>query len=457
MTGRVGKLIASHLPRGTVVLAVLTFLAYATGLVRDRVFARTYGAGPELDAYNAAFQLPELLLAVLVMSALAGPFVPVYTTLRRDRPDAAPRFAQTVLTLAVLVMAATGLVLLTVAPVTADLVAPGFEPEGRQRYVDLFRLMLVTLVVFAASNTLGMVLVAERQFAYYALAPVLYNAGIVAGTVLLDDRLGIQAAAIGAVMGALLHLGIRVVGMRRTTVRLRPALDLRTPALRELAVLTLPNMLSHPIEYVTVVFLTRVATTLAAGSVSAVSFATNFQAAPVALVGVAISLAAFPALSASWAAGDRAGFGRQLRTYALSVTVLTVVAAASLVAFGPLGIELLLGGGEFDDADVALTAGVLAAFALSVPFDALGHLFTRGLYATHTTLLPVLASLAGLVVNVVVTLGLVEPVGVLSIPLGFAAGNAVRSGLEWAMLVHRTRAEPGTAPAAPGAQLGPSD
>lgn len=450
---RIRALVARHLPRGTIVLAVLTLFAYATGLVRDRVFARTYGAGPELDAYNAAFQLPELLLAVLVMSALAGPFVPVYTTLRRDHPDAAPRFAQTVLTLAVLVTATTGLVLLTIAPATADLVAPGFDAEGRQHYVDLFRLMLVTLVVFAASNTLGMVLVAERQFLYYALAPVLYNAGIVAGTVLLDDRLGIRAAAVGAVMGALLHLGIRLVGMRRTPVRLRPALDLRMPALRELVTLTLPNMLSHPIEYVTVVFLTRVATTLAAGSVTAVSFAQNFQGAPVALIGVAISLAAFPALSASWAAGDREGFVRQLRTYALSVTVLTVLAAASLIVFGPLAIELLLGGGEFDAADVALTAGVLAAFALSVPFDALGHLFTRGLYATHNTVLPVVASLAGLAVNVAVTLALVGPVGVLSIPLGFAAGNAVRSGLEAVMLVRRTRS--GIAgPAGPAA--GPS-
>ena len=92
------------LPQGAILLSVLTFAAYLAGLVRDRVFARTYGAGPELDAYNAAFVLPELLLDVLVAAGLTAPFVPVFTTLRRDDPGDAAPFAQTVLTLAVAVM-----------------------------------------------------------------------------------------------------------------------------------------------------------------------------------------------------------------------------------------------------------------------------------------------------------------------------------------------------------------
>ena len=101
MIARSRTLLARYVPPGAIMLAVLTFAAYGAGLVRDRIFARTYGAGPELDAYNAAFVLPELLLDVLVASGLTAPFVPVFTTLGRDDPDAAPRFAQTVLTLAV--------------------------------------------------------------------------------------------------------------------------------------------------------------------------------------------------------------------------------------------------------------------------------------------------------------------------------------------------------------------
>ena len=142
------------------------------------------------------------------------------------------------------------------------------------------------------------------------------------------------------------------------------------------------------------------ASALAAGSVTSVSFARNFQSVPVALVGVAISLAAFPSLSAVWASGDRAAFGRLVRTNAVTITVLTIISAVALVVVGPLAIEVLLGGGEFDAEDVRVTGMVLAAFALAVPFDALGHLTARGLYATHNTVLAVLGSLAGFGVTV---------------------------------------------------------
>jgi putative peptidoglycan lipid II flippase len=271
-------LLARFLPQGAILLSILTFTAYAMGLVRDRLFARTYGAGTELDAYNAAFVLPELALDVLVASGLTAPFVPVFTSLARQAADAAPRFAQTVLTLAVMVMSASSLLLLILAPATVRLVAPGFDESSQALYLDLYRLMLLTPIIFGASITLGEVLVAERQFLYYALAPILYNLGIAGGTLLLHDRLGIMAAAVGAVIGACLHLGIRVVGMRHTTVRIRPRLDLRMPALREFLGLMLPKMISHPIEPLTFLFFTAVATTLVAGSVSAVSFARRSRA-----------------------------------------------------------------------------------------------------------------------------------------------------------------------------------
>jgi putative peptidoglycan lipid II flippase len=438
---RIRSLLARFLPQGAIVLAILTFASYSAGLVRDRIFARTFGAGAELDAYNAAFVLPELALDVLVASGLTAPFVPVFASLRRADPAAAVRFAQTVLTLAILVMGAASLLLLLLAPVTVDIIAPGFDAANRERYLELFRLMLITPVIFAASITLGEILVAERRFLSYALAPILYNAGIAGGTLLLHGSLGIRAAAVGAVIGALLHLGIRILGIMRSSVPLRPRLDLRLPALREFVRLMIPKMASHPVEPLTFLFFTNVATTLAAGSVTAVSFARNFQSVPVALVGVAISLAAFPALSAAWAAGDRAGFRRQVRTNAATITVLTVAAAFGLVIVGPTAIEVLLGGGAFDAEDVRLTATVLAAFALAVPFDALGHLTARGLYATHNTVQPVLASLAGFAVTIAVTRALVEPAGVLAIPYGFGAGAAVRAGLQGILLVRRMRGD----------------
>jgi putative peptidoglycan lipid II flippase len=434
--------LARYLPQGAILLAVLTFLAYFAGLVRDRIFARTYGAGSELDAYNAAFVLPELLLDVLVASGLTAPFVPVFTTLRRDVPGDEEPFAQTVLTLAVAVMTVSSVLLFFAAPATVQLIAPGFDEATQALYLDLFRLMLVTPILFAASITLGEILVAERRFLFYALAPILYNVGIVLGTVLFHDRIGIYAAAVGAVIGAVLHLAIRVVGMLRSKVRIRPALRVRMPALHEFLRLMVPKMLAHPIEPITFLFFTSVASALAAGSVSSVSFARNFQSVPVALVGVAISLAAFPSLSAVWASGDRRAFGSIVRSSLVSISVLAILGTVALIVLGPIAIEVLLGGGEFDAEDVRVTSLVLVAFALAVPFDALGHLTARGLYATHNTVLAVLAAITGFVVTVVVTLALVGPLQVVAIPLGFAAGMAVKTILQGIALAWRIRRAP---------------
>ena len=208
-------------------------------------------------------------------------------------------------------------------------------------------------------------------------------------------------------------------------------------ALREFLRLMVPKMLSHPIEPLTFLFFTNVATSLAAGSVSSVSFARNFQSVPVALFGVSISLAAFPRCPRPGRRATGAASGaRSARARSRSRSS-TVAAAVGLMLVGSVLIEVLLGGGAFDAEDVRVTAAVLAAFALAVPFDALGHLTARGLYATHNTVQPVLASLAGFAVTVVVTLALVEPAGVLAIPLGFAAGTAVRTVLQGLLLVRR--------------------
>lgn len=414
------------MPRGAILLSVLTFSAYGMGLVRDRIFARTFGASFELDAYNAAFVLPELTLDVLVASGLTAPFIPVFSRLRRDGEAVAHDFGRTVLSIAVLVMAIAVAFLFVFAPESAGLIAPGFDAAEREVYVDLFRVMAITPVIFAASITLGEILIAKQRFLFYGLAPILYNAGIVLGTVLLADELGIFAAAVGAVVGALLHLGIRVVGILRTDFRYRPRFAVRTAGFREFLKLMIPKMAAHPIEPMIFLFFTALATTIVEGGVSAVSFARNFQSVPVSLIGVSFSLAIFPTLSAAWAAGDRSGFLEALRRNVLTIAVLTVGAAAGLFLVGGLAIEILLGGGAFDAEDVALTTLVLSVFALSVPFDALAHPLSRGIYATHNTIYPVLASVLALVVTVGTAGWLAPQVGIVAIPLGFTAGAAVK-------------------------------
>lgn len=434
----ISRLVARFLPGGAVLLSILVFGSYLLGLVRDRIFARTFGAGPELDAYNAAFVLPELTLDVVVASGLAAPFIPIFLGLRAEDGDA-DGFAQTILTGAVGVMLAAALLMFVFAPQTTALIAPGFEGAQRDLYVGLFRVMLLTPIIFAASLSLGEVLLADRRFLPYGIAPLLYNAGIIIGTVAFSEAWGIFGPAIGAVIGALLHLGARLWGLRGTGFRIRARWAVHTRAVRDFVRLMLPKMASHPVEPLTFLFFTRVATTLAAGSVTAVSFARNFQSVPVSIIGISFATAAFPTLAAAYAGGDRRAFRTTLLTNLGVVTVLTTGAALVLVVVGALAIELLLGGGAFDAEDVALTAGVLAAFAISIPFESATHLLSRAIYATRNTILQVLSSLAGFAVTIAATLALVPEIGVSAIPIGFGAGMVVRVVLLAVSLAWRLR------------------
>jgi putative peptidoglycan lipid II flippase len=444
---RLRRLIDVIFPRGALVLSVLTFGGYVMGLVRDRILSRTFGAGPELDVFNAAFVLPDLTFSVIVASGLAAPFIPIFVDLRRRDGQAAVEFGQTILTVAVTAMAVASLVLALAAPWTVEVVAPGFTADQRATYVDLFRILSITQILFAASTALGEVLVAERRFLFFGLAPLMFNTGIVAGVLVLGDRIGIAAPAVGAVLGAALHLGVRVVGIRGTTFRIRPRLAVRSAAVREFIRLAIPKTGSGPIEPLTFFFFTRVASTLAAGSITSINLARNFQSVPVSLIGVAFSVAAFPAFAAAHASGERAAFVELVRTNVLRVGLLTSAAGIGLAIVGGLAIEVLLGGGRFDADDVARTAQVLAVFAISVPFESLGHLLSRAIYATHHTTSQVLATLAGFAVTVVLTQGTVGTLGAVAIPLGFTAGSALRCALLVVVLRRRIELMGGQAPA----------
>ncbi len=435
-------LLARYVPRGAILLSVLTFGSYVMGLVRDRILTRTYGIEDgQLDVFNAAFQIPELLFSVVVASGLAAPFIPIFTSLERDGGESpAYRFAQTILSLAVGAMLVVTVVLFALAPATVEIAAPGFDAAARAQYVELFRLSTISQVLFAGSMALGEVLIVRRRFVWYGLAPLLYNGGIVLGVVLLADRIGIEAAAVGAILGAALHLGIRLVGvLARTTYRPRFRLEVRTAAIREFLRLMLPKTLSSPLDPIVFLFFTSIASTLAAGSITTVGLARNFQSVPISLVGTAFSLAVFPTLAAAYAAGDRRGLVRQVGTTGSTIAVLTIAAAAGLIVVGPFAIDLLLGGGRFDAEAVARTAAVLAVFAIAIPFESLGHLLSRAIYATHHTLFQVVASLVGFAATVVATLALVDTLGVLAIPAAYGLGMVVRFALLVVVLGWRLR------------------
>ena len=423
---RLRALIGRFLPQGALILSVLTFGYFVMGQLRNRVLANQFGLEAELDVYYVAFRIPEVALDVLVAAGLTAPFVPIYSALRKDDEGAANDFARTVLTAAVLVMAVAMVVLALFAPALADLVGSDLDAEGRRLYVDLLRINCLGQIFFAASIAIGEVLVANRRFVFYALAPIMYTGGIVAGTLLAGDTLGIYAPALGAVAGAVAHLGVRAIGSLQTSFRIRPMMRVRTAAFREFVRLMLPRMLSYPIDPILLTYFGVLALSFGAGSASALSFADDYRVVPVILIAQQFSLAVFPALSAAHAEGDRRAFRAILTRNVITIGALTLAAAAALALVAPLLIDVLLGGGAFGAEEVALTAGLLVAFSLSVPLDSLSYPLSRALYATHNTSLQVVASICGFVAIVVAAQALAPAVGLYAIPLAYAVGTAVK-------------------------------
>jgi putative peptidoglycan lipid II flippase len=437
---RVAALVRRFLPGGAITLSMLAFTGYAMGLGRDKVLAHTFGAGAELDAYNAAFILPELALDVLVAGGLVAPFVPLFLGLRDEAAEEADRFARAVLGLALSVMGLVSLVLLVLAPATVEVIVPGFNAAQKELYVGLFRVMCLTPPIFAASLVVGEVLVAQRRFLWYGLAPLMYSGGIAVGALVLSGQLGVYGAAWGAVAGAVGHLAARLVGLRGTGFRPLPGSVRRTRGLGEFLRLMLPKMASQPLEPLVFLFYTSIASGLVAGSVSSLNYARNFYGVPVSLIGMSFAIAAFPALSEAANAGDRAGFARHFRRTLVATTLLSLLAGVALFILSGLVIGLFLKGGAFDAEDVARTALVLSVFALAVPLESVMNVLARAVYATRNTLLPTLAALTGFVTVVVTARAWLPGLGIAAIPASYAAGMGVRTLLLAATLAVRAAA-----------------
>jgi putative peptidoglycan lipid II flippase len=423
---RVKGLLATALPKGGVLLAVLFVVNAAMGLLKTKVLAHQYGGGPELDAFYAAQNLPSLALNLLVAGGVIGPFLPLFVGLKNEAEETAREFARTILTCAIIVMAVAMAIVFVFAPQTASFMAPGFSSDQVDLYAGLLRVMCLSQIVFAASFVLGEVLVAERRFATYALGDFFYYGGIALGAWELKDVLGIYGAAVGVLIGALGHLGIRLVGIYRTSFRPRASLALRTKGVGEFLRLMGPKMLSQPVSALMVAYFASMASTLAPGSITNFTFASEFQSVGETMIGLAFATAAFPALSAAASAGDKRAFKRAFTTNLLTIGVLSTGVCLGLLVFGGFAIRFFLSGGAFDATDVAQTTMILAILAISIPFESLVELFARAIFATRNTVLPTVAAWTGFVMGVGATWMLSSAVGLAAIPIGYATCRVVQ-------------------------------
>lgn len=420
------KRLLALVPRGSAVLAATTLLSYILGLVRDRSFAQIFGASRALDAYNAAFLLPDFLFNVLVASGIAAAVVPIYLDLQSKDEKKAEQYASTVLTVSSIVMGVVALVVFLFADWLSVSVAPGFSAAERASVAHIMRILAISPIFFAASNTFGSLLVARRKFLYYGLSPVMYNAGIIFGAYVLAPSLGVTGVALGTVGGAFLHMLLRYIDVRSLGVRLGYALAVRTADFKKTLRLMAPKMIGHPVELATFWAFTALASTQVEGSIATLNFARNFQSVPVSIIGIVLATTYFAHFSEKWIARSREGFVSVLYRALSVVGIASVVSAVIVVVFRVQIIDIFLGGRAFTPEAVVATAGLLGYFALSVPFEALSHILVRAWYATHNTTVPVLGSVVAFVVAAGGAWLLMPSWGVNALAVGFVAGSACK-------------------------------
>ncbi|OGN34559.1 MAG: murein biosynthesis integral membrane protein MurJ [Candidatus Yanofskybacteria bacterium RIFCSPLOWO2_02_FULL_47_9b] len=396
----------SKIFRASVLIGVLTIVGKLVGLWRDRVLAGQFGASAELDVYYAAFRIPDLVFNLLILGATSSAIVPIFIEYYQRDKASAWRTIQNFLNIMVVGVAFLSVIVLVLAQPIASWIGPGFESAQVATLANLMRIMLVSTLVFAVSTVLGSVLHALQRFLVYALAPVFYSLGIIAGAVFLVPLFerwgynGIYGLGVGVVLGALLHLLIQLPVALREGFRFGRLFDISDYAFKRMITLMIPRTLALGAYNIGLTIVTGITSLLGSGSITIINLATNLQFVPVSVVGISLATAIFPQLSSDATTKDTAEFKRKLN-YALKITLfLTAIIAVSVFVFRELIVDIIFRVGSFSETDRAVTASVLGIFMFSVMAQSLIHIITRAYYAFQNTKTPFLVAIFSIVLNV---------------------------------------------------------
>ena len=379
-----------------VLLAASVLLSRLLGFLRDVVLAAVLGAGPEADAYQAAFQLPDVLNHFLAGGALSIAFIPFYARrLAEAGPAAAERLFAVVLGSITALVVAVTLALWWWSDALVDTIFPEFPAPTRALTSHLTRIVLPAQIFFVAGGIVRAVLMAHDRFATQALAPLLYNAGIILGGLLLGGRLGAEGfawgALVGAVVGPLLaslvearHAGLRVgFAVAPADADLWRYLVVAAPLMFGISLLTLDEWYDR-----------FFGSGLAEGTVARLAYARKLMLLPVAVVGQAIATAAMPTLSRLWAEGRREELEHTLLdTLRVGLGVALLAGGACTVLAFP-AVQVVYERGEFTRLDSIYTASLLALFGLAVPAWVIQQIAVRAFYARGDTWRPMLLATA---------------------------------------------------------------
>lgn len=410
-------------------IAVFGVVSRIFGLLRDRILASNFGAGDVLDAYYAAFRIPDFLYAILVLGALSAAFIPIFTrTYERESSEDAWRLLSEFLAVLVGVLAIVAGAVALFMPHLIFLVAPGFEGEKREMAIEFSRIMLLSPVLLGASAAFGGALVARGAFLAYAIAPILYNVGIIFGAVVLVPIMGVSGLAWGVILGAGLHFVLQMLSTARKGYRfLVPrSMPWKSLKLRRIVRLMGPQMFSVASNQIHFWVITLFASVMASGSLAVFSFANNLQSIPLAIFGVSFAVAAFPKLSSAAARDDRRELARVFARTLRRVLYFVIPASVLLILLRAEIVRVVLGAGVFDWEDTILTFQVLGLLSISLFAQSLLPLLSRAFYSLEDTKTPFVIALFSQAVNVALVLLFFERWGVYALAAAFSAASTLQ-------------------------------
>ncbi len=416
-----------------IVLAGSTLISALLGIFRDRLlnsyYLDTYPTG--IDAYTAAFTIPDFLFFILTSGALAVSFIPVFNQrLIAGNKKSAWELSSSLLNLmAILTLVASILIMIFAEPLVRYVVGPGLDESGMILATNMMRVIAINPFLFSISTILSSIQQALGRFVFYALAPALYNVGILIGIVWFTGGInifgwqifegGIMGVALGVVLGAVLQLIVSLVGLFGLGFDYEFKIRWRNQGFRSVLKLLPARSLDQGIDYVNTIVTTNLSSRMGAGALRCYNQAYSLSQMPVSLVGVAISTAFFPQLTEELGEGKEAEFRKTFRT-ALS-TIIWIAMPIAIIALFARGyvVSFIKNGGD------SLIASILATLIISIFANSVFHIATRGFYAQQDTRTPFAVSI--IAVGVIVLLA-----------IAFTMLGCGPEGLGWAQSIGNT-------------------
>lgn len=387
--------------QAALLLAIASFSNAFLGLLRDRFLAGLFGASRTLDIYYTAFRVPDFLFSLSLFFVASTAFIPLFLEKQNTSERSARDFLEAVLTMFCVVMIAIIAVAYIFLPRLIHFLAPGFDGKDQLETVYLARILLLSPFFLGLSNLVSGVLQASRKFLAYALSPIAYNAGIIFGVAILAPRMGLTGAVIGVVLGAILHFAVQLPTLIR--IGMVPLLRFRfTSDPFQIFRYSFPRAIALSVNQFTLLLLTALASTFAAGTIAVFNLSINLYAMPLIVIGLSYSVAAFPLMADLALKNERALFFEHLSVslrhilfWMLPITALFIVLRAHIV-------RAVLGTGAFAWEGTRLTAASLLLLSVGLVFQSAVTLFVRAYYALGKTREPIIYNVVSAGLTIIV-------------------------------------------------------